>query len=290
MSFLNRLSRSNVGCHFGENFCGALCYADDLTLLAPNRSSIKLLLKICQDFAKEYSVKYNANKSVYICYNDRSTCDLGLDINGHVVYKSTTAIHLGSTTGPNCAREIISRGKSKLVASANLLLARFGFCSSSVVAQLFNSFCTSFYGAVLWRLDLPSLNEFYVAWRKIVRRIWRVHPRTHCNTLPYLMNSPEISLQLLYRFKTFHSSYSVSNNRLVRSFIHSLPFSRSSVGINRRIMLSQSNILCNTTSKDNNATAMGIKELCNIRDNILSISNEFDNTDVLFLINSLCIN
>ena len=40
-SLLDRLADSSVGCYWGHQFAGALCYADDLVLLAPTASSLR---------------------------------------------------------------------------------------------------------------------------------------------------------------------------------------------------------------------------------------------------------
>ena len=37
-SLLKRLEESDVGCHMGGHFTGALAYADDMTLLSPSMS------------------------------------------------------------------------------------------------------------------------------------------------------------------------------------------------------------------------------------------------------------
>ncbi len=37
---LVRLSKSGIGCHLGHRFAGALCYTDDLTLLAPSLNGV----------------------------------------------------------------------------------------------------------------------------------------------------------------------------------------------------------------------------------------------------------
>ena len=52
-----RLRRSGVGCHLGEVFCGVTGYADDLLLLAPSRSAMETMLRICEDYADERSWK-----------------------------------------------------------------------------------------------------------------------------------------------------------------------------------------------------------------------------------------
>jgi len=60
---LYNLRASNVGCYIGNVFLGSLGYADDLCLLSPNRGSMNIMLKICEDFGKEYHVMFNSSKS-----------------------------------------------------------------------------------------------------------------------------------------------------------------------------------------------------------------------------------
>ena len=40
---LLKLSKAGVGCHMGNSFVGSLCYADDVTLIAPSRNVRKLI-------------------------------------------------------------------------------------------------------------------------------------------------------------------------------------------------------------------------------------------------------
>jgi len=63
--FLLILSKAGVGCFIGLHFVGTLAYADDLVLLAPTASAMRKLLAInlCEDYAREYSISFNALKS-----------------------------------------------------------------------------------------------------------------------------------------------------------------------------------------------------------------------------------
>ena len=54
------LNNCGFGCYIANRFVGALCYADDLTLICPSRRAISLLLNICEEFAVEYHVKFNS--------------------------------------------------------------------------------------------------------------------------------------------------------------------------------------------------------------------------------------
>ena len=41
---------------------GALAYADDIALLASSTRAMRLMLGICDDFAQEYAIIFNAKK------------------------------------------------------------------------------------------------------------------------------------------------------------------------------------------------------------------------------------
>ena len=43
---LEELSESGVGCYWGNMFAGALCYADDLVLLAPCASALRHVVNL----------------------------------------------------------------------------------------------------------------------------------------------------------------------------------------------------------------------------------------------------
>ena len=60
----HRLSESGVGCFIRHVFTGALAYADDVVLLAPTPSAMRVLLNIFEEYGKEFSVAFNAVKSV----------------------------------------------------------------------------------------------------------------------------------------------------------------------------------------------------------------------------------
>ena len=52
---LHKLKDSGVGCYMGCEFAGVVCYTDDLALLAPSPSALRIMLHICEDFAELYT-------------------------------------------------------------------------------------------------------------------------------------------------------------------------------------------------------------------------------------------
>ena len=63
-----RLKQSGIGCHIGNQYAGAVGYADDVSLIAPSRHAAILMLSICEKYAHEYDVVFNSSKSVLITY------------------------------------------------------------------------------------------------------------------------------------------------------------------------------------------------------------------------------
>ena len=49
---LQRLTALGIGCHVGHHYVGSTCYADDIALLAPSSSALRVLLRECEIFAQ----------------------------------------------------------------------------------------------------------------------------------------------------------------------------------------------------------------------------------------------
>jgi len=69
---LVNLSKCGVGCFIGSNFVGALAYADDIVLVSPTPSAMRKLLAVCDYFAYQYNIVFNASKSKFLIIVPRS--------------------------------------------------------------------------------------------------------------------------------------------------------------------------------------------------------------------------
>ena len=87
-----RLKQSGIGCHIGNQYAGAVGYADGVSLIAPSRHAAKLMLSICEKYAHEYDV-FNSSKSVLITYNVHTYA--GLVLSGVNLVRYDNAVHLG---------------------------------------------------------------------------------------------------------------------------------------------------------------------------------------------------
>ena len=63
------LKESGMGCHVGLTYAGAFRYADDIALVAPSLTSLKQMIKICEQFAGSHSITFNPLKTKLFCFN-----------------------------------------------------------------------------------------------------------------------------------------------------------------------------------------------------------------------------
>jgi len=75
------LHDSGFGCYIGEVFLGALVYADDLVLLAPTPAAMRHLLILCDNFAINYDIVFNASMSKCLHFSPRTRCKLDANNN-----------------------------------------------------------------------------------------------------------------------------------------------------------------------------------------------------------------
>ena len=64
---------------------------------------------------------------------------------------------------------------NELYMRTNCLLSDFSFSECSTLSHLFNTYYMNIYGSPLWKYyDKNLLEVFYVAWRKSLRRVWKI--------------------------------------------------------------------------------------------------------------------
>ena len=62
-SLPDSLCLSGRGCFGGNQFCGTLCYADDLTILAPSPDALRKMLAQCDAYAVSHDIHFNVSKN-----------------------------------------------------------------------------------------------------------------------------------------------------------------------------------------------------------------------------------
>lgn len=122
------------------------------------------MLRVCEEYAAAYSVKFNADKSYCIVCESRfksKTCipsTVSLTVNGCPIKVVDNATHLGHVISRDSDDSLdIMRCRDKLIGQINNMLCTFYQLDSVVKNQLIKSYCLSLYGCELWDFKNPNV-------------------------------------------------------------------------------------------------------------------------------------
>jgi len=125
---LEDLSKLGIGCYWDSLFAGSVCYADDLVLLAPSPSALKIMLRCSEDFATNCSLRFNPSKTQLICFSHSpsSSCSAHIYFCGQLLPFLDTVSHLGHLLHYDLNdTEDVNSKLHDMVRKANCLLATF---------------------------------------------------------------------------------------------------------------------------------------------------------------------
>ena len=200
-SLLDSLCSSGRGCFGGNHFCGALCYADDLIILAPSPDALRKMLAQSEAYAVSHDIRFIVSKTQLICFHHSPCTDQSRFLFcGHILPLSDTVLHLGNTLHFNLSDNPDIQAKV-MAFCAKLTLFCFGLNPDShVKMKLFQAYCLSFNGSSLWRLDCPELNSLSVAFNNVIRSIWNMPQRSHTLVVHCLGSTGGIHNNIFSRF------------------------------------------------------------------------------------------
>ena len=134
-------------------FAGALCYADDLVLLAPCASALRRMLSICSSYARDHGLLFNPCKTQLICFRSTKSCHFlpSITFNNTVLTYSDEVIHLGHVLsfdlneyGPDILRVL-----KDLNRKANCVLCTFHFADCYIKCFFIKLYCLFLYGCCI---------------------------------------------------------------------------------------------------------------------------------------------
>ena len=308
-NLLKTLKQRNIGSKIGNSYLGVFGYADDLTLLCPSLTGLKEMLNTCEAYAKDYNILFNAKKSklMYFGRNNINTNNMMSMSNGTRIDFVEQCTHLGTIIYSDIRRKNVDFAVNDLFMRTNNLMADFSYTHSSTLSVLYNSYCMNVYGSQLWCFnDHKSINRFYVAWRKTIRRIWHIDKRTHNSLLHTINNCLPIDLLLEKRcikfiWNLFNSAYELHKSIIRGSFYNK----GSSIAENIRYFMYKYSISMYDGEKplnvlmkkvynyaslhsnvDDICTATALVDLCRDRDN--HRYDVFTHSDIIDIIQMLC--
>ena len=201
------------------------------------------MLKICEDFADEYSVKYNAEKTVCVLFSKKDVCKPSVKLCGKELDWVQSVKHLGNYLEENMSESTeIRKKKQDLVQRVNYVVSTLGNCEDTIIRTVFNSKCAHFYGCQSWNLNDRSVKEFQIMWNRCVRRILNLHYCTHTKLLPIILNTLSAYDQIQLRIVKIIQSMLQSKNVKIRYIAKlSVKKANSVIGANIRIVSKNTN-------------------------------------------------
>lgn len=147
------LTKSDLGCRVRNIICNNYFYADDICLLTTSISSLKKLLKICEEYACSHDLTFNPSKSVCQLFGDFSYDETRplVKLCGKSLQWQETVRYLGFDM--NCRNrdeDEMLRRRREMYAMINQLHSRFYMCSKDVKLYLFKTYFSSVYCSSLW--------------------------------------------------------------------------------------------------------------------------------------------
>ena len=237
---LSDLSKSGSGCYIGNVFMGAFAYADDIVLLSPSYSGLKSLLKVCEHFSDMFDIVFNASKSKLMVFNGTAEDLCPIFMNNNRIPISEAEKHLGCYIGKDCNSKRTNQLICEMYSNLNRLLIDFSKCSVDIKYKLFKCFCMPLYGMSLIKFEGNDITGLFTTWRKCVRRLLNISPRTHCKFIHQIVSDAPIEHQLHKRLLKF--IFMCTNNSLSKLCV------RLAINGSQSTMCYNINYICNMHS------------------------------------------
>ena len=196
---LLELRRSGVGCHIGGRFFGAAGYADDIILLAPCRSAMSQMIKICEEFGVRNNLKFSTDpnpaksktKCLYMCGPKvrQPVYPAPLQLYDRDLPWVTHATHLGHELHQDCNMDMDTRMKrASFIQNSTDMQDFFSFALPGQVLGAIQTYNCHFYGSMLWDLYGNMSNQVYRSWNTTVKLVWGLPRSTHNYFVEHLLS------------------------------------------------------------------------------------------------------
>ena len=80
--------------------------------------------------------------------------------------------------------------------ASNSVISDFSICDSKTLDKVHSTFCMHMYGCELWNLNSSDVQKFYIALRKVKRRIWKLPSTTHNSIIHNITSNIHIILEI----------------------------------------------------------------------------------------------
>ena len=230
----NNLMNTSIGCYIHNTCFNHICYADDLVVLAPSPVALQELLNVCEDYAIDYEMLFNARKTVCMKFVPRLFHKIknpSIHLSGNELNFVNTHKYLGNIISSNSLDDDdIKRQIRSTYTQGNLLVRKFRNCSEDVKSYLFKTYCYNMYNCQLWcAFTATTMKRMKVAYNNVFRMLMGIKRR--CSVSQAYANKNICSFDALLR-KCIWNSYRralCSKNHLINVLVSIPHFNYGSI-------------------------------------------------------------
>ena len=212
-----------------------MVWCDDVTLLAPSRQALQVMLNICEEFSLSHSMQFSTDPSPQ---KSKTKCLLfsrtlsedqvaKVSLNGNLLPWVKTAKHLGnhlssklnfSFCSPENRTDLLQK-RAIFFERVHQLLQQFGQYHPRLVLNLLKIYSTAFYGSSLWQISSEEFSKLTRSWNTAVKMVWDLPPPTHKRFLESLSPAPHLESTLDSRYLGFAHGLVKSEKCIVKLII-----------------------------------------------------------------------
>ena len=304
---IEKLVNASVGCQVGSKYYGVIGYADDIMLIAPTQYSMKRMIGICEDYANNFQIIFIGIKSKAIVFEKNVTnVKPSFKVSNQEVECVEKLNYLGHMISNDRREPLIGFIMNDFCRKFNAFIGDLDEISSVVKSKLFKQYCTSLYGVVICNTVDKNIDKMSIAWRKAMRRMFKLHPRAHNKLLPHITEILPADLTVYLRTLGHICKGMEHKNSSVNYLFNMSLLNPSSVMGNNFKYICQRYRICksnyvnmkgcimkyynNSIDEENVRIGKQIRQLIDIRDSVLYEDFNFTSAEVKELIEFLCIN
>ena len=237
---IKQLRSLKLGVHVGGIWLGATAYADDLLLLAPVRSVLAEMVKVCEVYGQQHNMVFSTDpvpalsktKCMYFCgklHGVKYPDPVYLD--GKILPWVVTAEHLGHTLSQSGSMDKDCKTRRAIFIQKSLeVREKLHYARPVDILKAVSVYCCDSYGSMLWSLRSGEVESYFKSWNTCVKLLNNV-PR---NTFTYLVEDyfakgqPTLRNQVLSRYCGFFHSLLNSQSQEVRLLCNMVARDRNS--------------------------------------------------------------
>ena len=179
---IKELRQLGVGAHVAGMFMGVACYADDVVLIAPCQQVMQMILNTVEDFAARHNISFSTDpvpkksksKCIFVVGKRRRLPKpANLTLCGHNLPWVESAVHLGHELheSGHMDHDVVVK-RAQFIDKSVEVRKMFERAASTEVLHALKTYCSDFYGSMLWELGGAKAAQVYSAWDTAVKLAW----------------------------------------------------------------------------------------------------------------------